>query len=328
MPNFPTSCSATSPSEPTITFPRVSIGLPVFNGERFVRQAIESVLNQSWTDFELIISDNASTDLTDKICVGYACSDDRVRYVRQRENIGAGQNFNVVLDLAKGEYFKWMAHDDVIDQTFIENCLNVLDKDDSYVLVSTRVQICNADLSPLLNYEYDLNADSRSVSNRFRQQMRGHQCYEIFGLIRRAALQLTPGMGNFFAGDAALLLRLVLLGRFCEIPDHLFYSRQHESQSEKLRGRWQAYMSWFDPKHADKITLPYWRLLVEYISIVRQSDLRTGERLRCAMSLLVWTARRWKHLGRDALVATLQIAERFTKRLAKAVSWSASHWRT
>lgn len=307
--------STTSVSGSPPLCPRVSIGLPVFNGERYIRQAIESVLHQSWTDFELIVSDNGSTDLTQEICLEYARSDHRIHYVRQQENIGAGPNFNVVLNLAKGEYLKWIAHDDIIDRTFVERCVEILDKDDSYVLASTRVIICNETLDPQFEYDYDLSADSRQASDRFRQQIRGHQCYEIFGLIRTESLRQTPGMGNFFAGDAALLLRLVLTGRFYEIPEHLFFSRQHESQSEKLRGRWQTYMNWFDPKHVDRITLPYWRLLLEYIAIVSNSDLSASERSRCWVSVVGWTVRRWKHLGRDVLVAIFQIADRFRKRL-------------
>ena len=296
--------------------PRVSVGLPVFNGERFVRKAIESVLDQTWTDLELIISDNASTDRTQDICFEYAALDRRVRYFRQDKNIGAGPNFNFVLYQATGEFFKWMAHDDVIAPSFIERCIEILDEDHSYVLASTRVKVCNADLTPMFDYGYDLMADSEKAFERFHQQIRGHQCYEVFGVIRRVALVKTPGIGSFFAADAALLLRLVLLGKFFEVPDLLFFSRQHEDQSERLRGSWQEYMVWYNPNNADKIHLPYWILFHEYANIVRTGALALGDRLRCGFSVLAWAARRWKPLGREVAMAVLQVPHRLWKYLA------------
>src|SRR4051794_3298661 len=93
--------------------PKLSIGLPVYNGENFLAHAVDSILAQDFRDFELIISDNASTDRTAEICRGYAESDPRVRYVRFETNQGGSRNFCYVFELARGEYFKWAAHDDV-----------------------------------------------------------------------------------------------------------------------------------------------------------------------------------------------------------------------
>ncbi|MFA5300916.1 MAG: glycosyltransferase family 2 protein [Lutibacter sp.] len=99
--------------------PIVSIGMPVYNGEKFIREALDSLLAQTFTDFELIISDNASTDGTEAICREYAVCDSRIRYVRQSENRGACYNFQFVLDEAKGEYFMWAAADDKWDKEWI-----------------------------------------------------------------------------------------------------------------------------------------------------------------------------------------------------------------
>jgi glycosyltransferase involved in cell wall biosynthesis len=105
--------------------PKVSIGMPVFNGEPFIREALDSLLAQTFTDFELIISDNGSTDGTEKICREYAASDPRIRYVRQPENRGAVFNFQYVLTEARGEYFMWAAHDDIWDSRWVEVLLPV-----------------------------------------------------------------------------------------------------------------------------------------------------------------------------------------------------------
>ena len=109
--------------------PRVTIGMPVYNGAALVGAALESILAQTLTDFELIISDNASTDATAEVCRSYAAKDRRIRYYRNEKNLGAAPNFNRVVELATNgvPYFKWAAHDDVIAPTFLEKCARVLD---------------------------------------------------------------------------------------------------------------------------------------------------------------------------------------------------------
>jgi len=107
------------------TSPKVSIGMPVYNGEPFIRKALDSLLAQTFTDIELIISDNGSTDGTEAICREYAACDARIRYVRQPENRGMSFNFLFVLDEARGEYFMWAAADDVWDVKYIETLFSV-----------------------------------------------------------------------------------------------------------------------------------------------------------------------------------------------------------
>src|SRR5215212_10104103 len=107
--------------------PRVTVGIPVYNGAKYLGQAIESVLAQTFADFELIICDNASTDATAAIALDYAARDPRVRYARNRENLGVGRNFNRLIELGMGQYFKWLAADDVIAPEFLERCVEALD---------------------------------------------------------------------------------------------------------------------------------------------------------------------------------------------------------
>ena len=123
---------------------RVSMGMPVYNGERYVAEAIESVLQQTFGDFELVISDNGSTDSTRSICEGYAARDPRVRYFRSDANRGATWNFNRVVELSRGEYFRWAAHDDRIRPEYLERCVAVLDADPEAVLCYTQVEIIDA----------------------------------------------------------------------------------------------------------------------------------------------------------------------------------------
>lgn len=109
----------------TAKVPQVSMGMPVYNGAKFIREALDSLLAQTFTDFELIISDNASTDETEAICHEYAAKDERIRYVRQAKNLGPGTNFKFVLDEAVGDYFMWTAADDVWDKSWIDTLLPI-----------------------------------------------------------------------------------------------------------------------------------------------------------------------------------------------------------
>ncbi len=148
--------------------PRVSIGLPVYNGENYLKDAIDSILSQTFTDFELIISDNASTDRTQDICQAYAVKDPRIRYYRIKQNQGAARNFNRVFELSLGGFFKWAAHDDIIASDYISKCVEVLDKDESIVLCNSKVKFIN-------NYgkiieDYNISSDktnSQKPQDRF-----------------------------------------------------------------------------------------------------------------------------------------------------------------
>ena len=118
--------------------PKVGVGMPVYNGERYLEEALDSILAQSFDDFELVISDNASTDRTEEICRAYAHKDERIRYFRMRENYGVIDNFNNAFRLSAGEYFKWAASDDVCEHDYLRKAVEVLDRDPSVVRQLTR----------------------------------------------------------------------------------------------------------------------------------------------------------------------------------------------
>ena len=126
--------------------PLVTVGMPVRNGQSVIEEALESVLNQTMTDFELVIADNASTDETESICRKYVRSDSRVRYHRHDRNLGAAQNFNFTFAQCRGPYFKWMAHDDIIAPTYLERCLKCFEHGpESLVLVYPQRQLMSFD---------------------------------------------------------------------------------------------------------------------------------------------------------------------------------------
>lgn len=251
--------------------PKVSIGLPVYNGENYLEDAIQAVLKQTYNDFELIISDNASTDNTAVICQKYAAQDARIRYCPAELNQGAAWNFNRVFELARGKYFKWLAHDDLIAPTYFEKCVAALDSDAGIVLAHTSVQFIDEDGNAIEDYGIHLNCNIDSPHKRLKTVMLDwHLCFEVFGLIRTDALHKTGQvMGNYGHGDGILLERLALMGRFYEVPEILFFARRHANQSMSQYGYngggndYHNYTVWFDPSKRGKLIFPAWKIVWE-----------------------------------------------------------------
>jgi glycosyltransferase involved in cell wall biosynthesis len=290
---------------------RVSIGLPVYNGERYLREAIGSILGQTYRQFELIISDNGSTDGTESMCRAYAAADPRIRYYREEVNRGGAWNFNRVFSLARGEYFKWAAHDDICAPRFIGCCVDVLDRLPAVVLCHPRTTIIDEVGKATVQDSVSLRTDSPRAHHRFHDLIRVyHGCYQQSGLIRSEALRRTPLIANYAASDRILLARLALLGPFYEVPEHLFFSRRHDAQSLHLNRF--ARTTWFDPAKARRIVFPEWRLFFEHFSCSHGVALSARERTLCYLCALCWPAwnRNWLGMGIDVARATIFAAAR------------------
>lgn len=206
--------------------PRVSIGMPVYNGENFIRKAIDSILAQTYEDFELIICDNASTDGTSDLCARYAEQDKRIRYVHNDENIGLIANFNRTFTLSRGEYFRWVGCDDWWSPEYVARCVEALDADRGAVLVTT-YQAHYDDDGPRHYHEYTgPRVDCRSAQRRFRRMVRFFhmsRCYldPIYSMMRRSSLMETGLLRPMLGTDLVLAAELSLIGRFCHVPDCL-----------------------------------------------------------------------------------------------------------
>jgi len=200
--------------------PVVSIGLPVYNGARHLAESIESLLAQTFIDFELIISDNASTDETETICRAYAARDQRIRYVRQPENLGSARNWNFVVDLARGEYFKWASANDLCAPQMLEHCVEVMRSEPDVVLCYGRTQLIDDEGKIIQVYPHDLEVLEARPSTRFRRL-----CLELrlnngqSGLHRLATLRRTGVERNYPTGDTVLAAELALHGRFRRLSE-------------------------------------------------------------------------------------------------------------
>ncbi|MEB3335849.1 MAG: glycosyltransferase family 2 protein [Leptolyngbyaceae bacterium] len=276
--------------------PLVSIGMPVYNGERYLRAALNSLLAQTFEQFELIIADNASTDQTGEICQEYATRDRRIQYYRHDRNLGAAWNFNRVFELSRGQYFKWAAHDDVVDPTFLAKGVAVLDQDPTVVLCHCKVKIIDDGGDVVGDYDtlaaqrgHQLTqVNSSKVEDRFGDLVLvEHFCFEAFALIRADILRQTPLIAPYVASDRVLLAELGLWGRFHEIPEPLFFSRDHPSRSVHT-SLLQLRSGWFDAAQEGRMTLPHWKLWFEYSNALNRVSLSPYERLACYQHLAYW----------------------------------------
>ncbi|WP_073071427.1 glycosyltransferase family 2 protein [Phormidesmis priestleyi] len=305
--------------------PRVSVGMPVYNGENYIREALDSILAQTFQNFELVISDNASTDATDEICKEYLAKDERIRYYRTPRNMGATWNQNQVFKLSQGEYFKLAAHDDICAPEFLEKCVEALDQDSSVVLAYPWTK--NIDQNGEVTGEYDLDGKLKLGSSRppvrFRSMHRAFMCYPIFGVIRSAALKQTPLLGSFGHADGALLSRLTLMGRFHEVPQHLFLNRRHPEQSTSVCSKdgncdFYAFLVWWDPDNAGRIVFPTWRLFGEYCKAIAETPITLYDQARCYLTMASWLRTRWVIMLQEVVVATNQWLHANTKAAPKS----------
>lgn len=270
---------------------RVSVGLPVYNGEQYLEEALRSLVDQSFTSFEVIVMDNASTDHTPSICRAFAARDERVRYVRSDVNRGAARNFNTSFELASGEYFKWAAHDDLCAPDFLLRCVEALDRDPSVVLAyPTPVRIDDLGRRKKA-MSHRLDVSSPTPSTRFGQVMKKpNWCLPIFGVIRRSTLAATPLMEGV-GSDHALLAELSLHGRFHEVAEPLFLHREHAGRFVRSHKRTSEKEAWWDPAWAATRPLPKWHQLARYVGAVRRAPLDGPERLRCYAHVARWAGR-------------------------------------
>lgn len=277
------------------TKPKLSIGLPVFNGENYLAEALDSLLTQTFTDFEIIVSDNNSTDRTEEICLTYAAQDPRIRYYPNEENRGAAWNYNRVFDLAQAEYFKWAAHDDLCAPDLFLRCIEILDNDPSVVLAYSKTRIINERGETVRKPEYRLNTNSSNVRDRFRDLICiPHECFPVFGVIRSEVLRQTPRIGSYTSSDRPLLAELALYGRFYEIPEYLFVRRVHPKSSDIAYRDRHDRTTWFDPAKKGRIVFPRWRVWFEYFRALQRVSLGGFERAACHIYLIEWLHLHWK----------------------------------
>jgi glycosyltransferase involved in cell wall biosynthesis len=276
--------------------PRLTVGLPVHNGERYLAESLDALLGQSFPDFELLVSDNASTDGTEEICREYAAADGRIRYLRQPRNIGACPNHNVLVHEARGELFKWASHDDLYGRELLERCVAALDAHPHVALAHADQAIIDADGAITRLVTYPLATASPRAPERFRSVLFDVGGDDFYGVMRTAVLRRTPLNASYHHSDRTLVAELALLTPFHQVPSLLFFRRDHPDRAERARPTIRSRAANMDPRRASRLAHPTARLLAEYVlgfvGAVRRAPLPPAEKRECLRHIGAWLVSR------------------------------------
>lgn len=260
--------------------PRVSIGLPVYNGERYLALALDSLLGQTYENFELIVSDNASTDGTEEICRAYAARDARIRYERAAENRGAAWNFNHVFHRARGELFRWACYDDLCAPTLVEALVAELDASPpAVVLAYAKARLIDEEGELIEDYEDLLDLREPKPRQRLVHLLHGlRYAHPTYGLMRRETVAQTRLMGGYAGADLVWLGEMALLGQWHEVPDRLFFRRVHSQMSTRAHTTREGKAAWYNPAKRGKNVTETWRLTGEFLRAIHRTPMTRAER--------------------------------------------------
>lgn len=304
----------------TDRYPLVSIGVPVFNGERNLRRCLDSLLLQDYPNLEIIISDNASTDETPSICEQYARRDSRVKYHRSDKNRVAGWNFNRVFELSSGKYFLWAAHDDRREPSFVSACVERLEQRPDAVLCQayTAVSVEGQD-EMLYLVHLDTFEQRTGLVERYQETLKRLPATAIYGLYRSSAMRETKIWARVIATDLAFLQELSIHGTFIQVPKVLF--------------RYSARESWNSIQQDARFFLghrkPWWYvpfivLFIEHWKRIARSAIPVGLKLR------LWIVLARHQVQQIALKTVLKTAgatcpRRRNEKLGYALYWRWMH---
>jgi glycosyltransferase involved in cell wall biosynthesis len=293
--------------------PNVSIGVPVYNGEQYLAATLESLLAQTYGDFELIISDNASIDHTEEICRFYAQRDRRIIYFRNPKNFGAPANFRRVFELASGQYFRWASWDDLFAAESLRRCVDILDAEPSVVLAYPKTTLIDAEGQKIDTYDDGLHLDSPKASERFVQVCENLKLINVvYGLARSDVMRKTQFTRSFPGGDSVLVAELSLYGSFWEIPEFLFYRRLHPRASSSLTE--SQLQEFINPASVGHPSFRHTRTFAAHFNSVLRAPIDNREKLFLVRYLLKrarWA--RWD-LVEDMTSAMRQLRERLTMK--------------
>jgi len=286
--------------------PYVRVGIPVFNEERYIGQAIESVLQQDYPNLEILVADNASTDGTRRVCETLARSDARIRYIRHEVNRGASENFRYVFEGCEAPYFIWVGSHDVLKPDFISKCIVAHQNNPDTVLAYPRTQIIDSDDNVLIEVTPDrIDTQMKPTKERVLQIVRELTwCNMMYGVFRTMALSKCRQYVFCRGPDHVLLMEISLLGSIELIPEVLFIRREHRSDA-------------FEPLSEDEYTIrqlkrlkpdafdlgplrPHWKMGFEHILGILRARIPLVDRLGLLAPVTITFALRWrKQLWRE-----------------------------
>jgi glycosyltransferase involved in cell wall biosynthesis len=277
--------------------PHVFIGMPVYNGEKHICETIDSILAQTFTDFRLLISDNASTDATGDICREYAKQDDRILYHRQAENLGFARNFNYVFQPGDAPYFKWAAHDDLLKPDYLRRCIELLEQNSSLSMAHCPTLRIDEDSKEMGIYN-NLRLNGARVRDRFWNILWICDIYEIYGVMRSDLITKTGLAGTYVGSERTLLAKMLFQGDVGYVEDKLFSRRDHVGSQTAMHLEARKH---HDYKRILKAQAPKSKIpslvapavrFQKYLEAIAAFPMPLSERIACVEQLIEWGLRR------------------------------------
>ncbi|MDJ0615326.1 MAG: glycosyltransferase family 2 protein [Calothrix sp. MO_192.B10] len=270
--------------------PMVSFGLPVYNASKvYLTQLLDSLLAQDIQDIEVVISDNASDNDTQEVCEEYANRDPRIRYHRNSENIGQVDNFNKVLKLARGKYFRWIGSDDWLETDYARRCVEVLEAEDGkdFIGVTTHYDFLFEDGQRYYREYQGERLDLPSPHLRFRRMvwfMTADFGFidPIYTMMRRDILLKTPLLRYIPSMDSVLAVELSLLGKFAHVPACLAHRRWKNLGKIPKDKLWKEY----SPKNHQNIGKPYLYVGIAFLSAAWATPISYWEKMLCVVPVI------------------------------------------
>ncbi len=279
-----------------MTTPRLTIGVPVYNGEDYIAEAITSHLEQDFTDFELIVSDNCSDDSTPEIVKEFVEADSRVTYSRNTENVGGPANFNRLFRLGQGELFRWAAADDRIEPGYLSKVIAMMDDDPAVAIGHSEALLIDPTSEPMLKMDRGylggdgfLEAirltpppgDERFRSSKPHNRIdavinNNHRNFYIFGIMRRNLMMQTRLHGLFYGGDRTLLVEMAMRGTFRKVPEQLFASRSHAKNSGRNGLNFEELK-----QHGAQDMRFASQVMKGYVDAIRSAEVGRADELKC-----------------------------------------------
>ncbi len=297
--------------------PRITVGLPVYNGQKYLEAAIESHLAQSFGDFELVISDNGSTDATGEICGRYAQLDARVKYLKSPINRGILWNHRRVLEPVDPStpYFRWAGADDILEPGLLAAMVEVLDTRPEIEAVMPATKNIDEEGTVIRTMERSLNLESPDVFERARQILLANYQHVIaYGLLRAPSLRRMRTGPHYIGWDPVFIWELALRGPVFQLVEPALLRRFHQGSISRVKTV-KEMRKWVEPGTSAGMNFPHWAWAYERTRSLLATPMNLGEKLRITMFLMRTTLWQRQQLARDITQATrraLKLSDEYT----------------
>lgn len=299
-----------------MSLPLVSIGVPVYNDEKWLRRSLDHLLQQDYYNIEIVIADDLSTDGSSKICREYADKDPRIRFFQNKFNFGAVGNHRFVFELSTGDYFAWGSGHDYFHPSFVSRCLEILEQDKSVIHCCYQTLIIGVDGSPEKTTTDVLDTRGLNPAQRYMKVLKGAVTNAdiFYGLYQAKALSQSNPYRNIFGGDLVFLAEISLLGATVQLDEVLHYRQRNRYESpEQAEERWIDIM--IQPRgFCLEAAAPWLDMVYDYIKVIHCSSLSLSDKELLSGEVVAYCKKRFGgSIKRDIERLSKQVTKGFAE---------------